>query len=267
MKNSGIVSLAFGLLLFSGLAFGQITPEATYNHSGTYTQLANSGYKFFLMDVGANQCRIYNTNHSLWKTINLTVPANHYLYDVKFVSENLFTTDNTLCLAYIYYNYNSIGQYYTYTARVIRENGTVLLTIQGCQHLSVHRLTGQGTKLLAYSYDYSSFPNYTVQTHVYGLPGQLVSVPEINGSNGAQLQAAYPNPASEFTVVPYKLPDGIFEGQLIITDAKGNEVRRYLIDRNFDHLRFDTKELPVGVYLYRIVTDNYQSEAFKLIVQ
>jgi hypothetical protein len=29
----------------------QINLEATYNHSGTYTHLSKSGYKFYLMDV------------------------------------------------------------------------------------------------------------------------------------------------------------------------------------------------------------------------
>ena len=82
------------------LAFGQINLENTYNYSGTYTRLSNSGDKFYIMDVAASQCRVYNANHTLWKTINLTVPSGNYLYDIKYLSENLFTTDNSLCLAY-----------------------------------------------------------------------------------------------------------------------------------------------------------------------
>lgn len=165
------------------MVFSQITLESTYTHSGTYTRLANSGYKFFVMDVGANQCRIFNSNHTPWKTISLQVPANHYLYDIKFVTENLFTTDNSLCLVYIYYNYNTTGQYYTYTAKVIKENGTELLTIPGCQHFYVHTISGGGAKMVAYAYNYAVSP-YTIQTHVSDLPGHLLTMPGDSNCDG-----------------------------------------------------------------------------------
>ncbi len=75
------------------------------------------------MDDWANQCRIYNTDHSLWKTINLLVPPGQYLYDIKYVSEGLFTSDDALSLLYIYYEYDEINQYSTYTVAVVTENG------------------------------------------------------------------------------------------------------------------------------------------------
>lgn len=179
MKKILITSV---LTLWFSMIFSQIVLESTYPHSGTYTKLANSGYKFFVMDVGANQCRIYN-NHTLWKTINLSVPSNHYLYDIKFVTENLFTTDNSLCLVYIYYNYNSAGQYYTYTAKVIKENGTELLTIPGCQYFYVQTIPDGGAKMVAYSYNYSVSP-VTIQTHVSDLPGHLLIIPGDSNCDG-----------------------------------------------------------------------------------
>src|SRR5690606_31307891 len=151
--------------------FAQITLENTYNYSGTYTHLQHSGDKFFLMDIGQNQCRIYNTDHSLWKTINLNVPAGNYLYDIRYVSENLFTTDNALCLAYVYYYYDEINQYYTFTAKIILENGTELLSIPACQTFSIYTTDNGVTNLLAYSYYYSLLL-YTTTTRVYNLPGQ-----------------------------------------------------------------------------------------------
>lgn len=261
--------LLLTILLSSTLlmTYGQIIPEATYNHSGTYTNMSVSGYKFYVMDVGANQCRIFNTNHTLWKTINLTVPANHYLYDIRFVSENLFTNDNTLCLAYIYYNYNTTGQYYTYTARVIRENGTELLNIPGCQYLYLHKINTLGTKLVAYSFNYSTYPNYTVQTHVYNLPGQLPS-----GADGGTepldlMQFARPNPADNFTIIPFSLPKGVNEGELVITDSKGQSIRTIQINSSFESIRVETAQFPRGIYLYYISAGNYRSETSKLVVQ
>jgi hypothetical protein len=66
MKKTIIALAAF--LLTLNFATAQITLEADYEHSGAYTELANSGYKFYVMDVTANQCRIYSTENFLWKT-------------------------------------------------------------------------------------------------------------------------------------------------------------------------------------------------------
>lgn len=264
MKRA-IITSAFALILC--VVHGQIIPENTYSHSGTYTNLTNSGYKFYVMDVGTNQCRIYNTNHTLWKTINLSVPANNYLYDIKFVSENLFTTDNTLCLAYIYYNYNTTGQYYTYTARIIRENGTELLNIPGCQYLYTHKLINLGTKMVAYSYNYSTYPNYTVQTLVYSLPGQLPG----NDDGGIEpddlKQFARPNPAENFTTIPFSLPKGVTVGELVITDAKGQSIRRFQVNNAFESVRIETSQLPRGTYFYYVTAGDYRSETFMLGIQ
>ena len=145
------------LFLFIALiatARGQITLENTYNASTNITELATSGFKYYLMDVENNQCRLYNNNHSLWKTINLTVPAGMYLYDIKLVSETLFNSDNMVELAYIYYSYDSTLLYYTYYTKVINENGQELLSIPGCSYLEVKSAGNAGTKMLAYVYDY-----------------------------------------------------------------------------------------------------------------
>ncbi|MDP2422725.1 MAG: T9SS type A sorting domain-containing protein [Bacteroidales bacterium] len=258
-------ALIIALFLTFGSASSQITHESTYNYSGTYIKLANSGYKFFVMDVPASQCRIYNTNHILWKTINLNVPVNHYLYDILFVSENLFTTDNSLCMAYIYYNYNTTGQYYTYTAKVVKENGTELLSVPGCQYVYMHSMGGVGTKMLTYSYDYSSFP-YAIQTRVYDLPGQLVSGASTSDKYSDAGIKAFPNPAQEFSTIRYELPDGILSGELVITDPSGKIVKTINIDRNSGHTVIPTSQYPSGIYLYFIRTGNYHSKAEKLII-
>jgi len=254
------------MTLVAGLHFSlssQINLEQTYNHSGTYSHLKISGNKFFIMDVGSNQCRIYNMNHSLWKTINLSVPADNYLYDIKYVSENLFTLDNSLCLAYIYYNYDAVNQYYTFNTKVIRENGMVLLTIPGCQYLYVTNLDEEETKLVSYSYDNSIFPA-TIQTRVYDLPGQLLSAqstPELPSFNQG---SAFPNPSKGYTNIPYVLPAGENTGEIIISDLQGRIVESYQVDRTFDHLIIDTGQLPGGIYLYYLRAGNYFSSAEKL---
>lgn len=262
MKKSLFLLL---LLLPFTMLNAQINLEKTYSHSGAYIQLANSGYKFYLMDVGNAQCRIYNMDHSLWKTINLNVPANNYLYDIRYVSENLFTNDNTLSLCYIYYYYDETNQYYTYTAKIIRENGTELLSIPGAQYVYVNNVGEEGTKLTAYSYDYSVFPS-TIQTLIYDLPGELVSYGS-EDMNPALQELAYPNPATDFTVIPYTLPDGAADGRLLLNDASGRLIKMYNVDQNFRNLQIDTRQLPKGVYFYHLESGNYTSDAGKFIVR
>lgn len=258
--------LILSIMAQSLLSAGQITLESAYNHSGTFTNLAQSGYKFYVMDVAANQCRIYNTNHTLWKTINLTVPANNFLYDIRYISENLFTTDNGLCLAYVYYNYNSTNQYYTYTAKVIRENGTELLSIPGCQYLYAHNIGEGETKLVAYSYNYSVSP-YTIQTLVYDLPGQLVSVSEPKPFNEEALLNAFPNPAGEFINIYYKLPDGVSKAEMLIHDMEGNEIRKFEIGNQSENILISTGSFPKGFYLYAINAESRLLKSGKFIVQ
>jgi len=263
MKKTLITITLF--LTVVNFGFSQITFDTDYEYSGAYVELAQSGYKFYIMDVVTNQCRIYNTDHSLWKTINLPVPSDKYLYDIRYVSENLFTDDNSVSLCYFYYYYNDIAQYYTYYAKIINEDGTELLTLTGAQYAYVYNIDDENTKLIAYLYDYSVVP-YTITTVIYDLPGQLLSTKR--GNDFPQLTGqAYPNPSTTFTILPYSLPEGINSGELQISDMQGRVVKTFGVDRSFDNFRINTAEFPKGTYLYRLVSGNYVSGANKLIVK
>lgn len=264
MKKTFILIAVF--LLNFNFATAQIILEESYDYSATYTKLAHSGYKIYIMDVVASECRIYNTDHSLWKTINLSIPANNYLYDIKYVSEGLFTNDNTLSLVYIYYYYDETFQYYTYNAKVVTENGTELLSIPGCQYLYATTIPEEGTKMVAYSYDYSIL-FYTVQTNFYDLPGELVSGTEGLTSPEVSVKNAFPNPATDFSTVPYELPDGVEEGKIQISDIQGKIIQTFKVDNHFDHLRVNTQQYPRGTYFYRLIAGNYSSRANKLIIE
>lgn len=263
--------LLYAIIIFVMIhtsAFSQIITESAYPYSGAYTYLALSGNKFYVMDVPAAQCRIYNTNHTLWKTINLPVPANNYLYDVKFISENLFTTDNSLCLAYIYYSYNDVGQYYTYTAKIIKENGTVLLTLPGCQYLYLYKLASGAVKLTAYSYNYSVVPA-TVQTSIYALPGTLVTSVAGNSPvvDDVFQSVAFPNPAPFEVNIPYVLPEGFTSGTINLMDVSGKLVQKFTLNGSSGSVQIQTAPYPKGTYFYTIETGSYRSARGKLVFQ
>lgn len=260
--------LVFASLLSSlwQSASGQISLEYAYDYSGTYTSLKHSGDKFFVMDIPASQCRLYNMDHSLWKTINLPVPVNNYLYDVKYVSEGLFTDDERLALAYVYYSYDTSTQVYSYNARVITESGQELLSIPGCLYLYVHDMKNEGFKLIGYSYDFSVWPE-TVKTQVYSLPGQLATKAFSPVSGNEKMLRAFPNPATTHTIIPYKLPEGVNEGVVVLTDMHGQTVRTYHVGRDLDNLRVDTRGFPAGIYVYTLIVRERVISEGKLMVQ
>lgn len=252
------------ILLSYNLTFGQITLDNNYNFSGTYTKLAVSGYKFYLMDVGLAQCRIYNTNHTLWKTINLSIPASNYLYDIKLLSEGLLTSDNSLSLAYIYYFYDETTGIFTYNARVIKENGTELLSVPDCQYMEVKDLEGEGIKLLAYCYNYSVSP-YTVETRIYNLPGSITGVPDNFSETSGNLP--YPNPASDVITIGYLLPETAGSSEIILYTASGTEKIRYNLNPHTGSISIPVHNLEPGLYGYTIVSSGNKTTTGKFIVQ
>lgn len=242
------------LLLFSSFAFGQITQEASFDFSGTYIKLANSGDKFYVMDVANSQCRIYNTDYTLWKTINLTVPANNYVYDIRLLSEGLFTNTNELCLAYVYYYYDDVNLYYTFNMKVIKENGTVLLSVPGCQYVNVYKTQSGAAKLVTYSYDYS-IVLYTTTTKVFSLPGTITSAPEIDIPDKQPLPA-FPNPASSLITIPYSLPLDAGNAVISLINLNGQVVAERNLLNQTGKVTFDVNGFPKGMYLYKISTAN-----------
>ncbi|MEI7724477.1 MAG: T9SS type A sorting domain-containing protein [Bacteroidota bacterium] len=241
----------------------QIYLENTYTASTGLTNLAVSGYKYILMDVTNSRCVLYNMDHSVWKTINLSVPAGMYLYDINNVSETLFNTDDKVELAYTYYAYDTVLFYYTYNTKVVNENGLELLSIPGCSYLQVNSTGSSGTKLLAYVYDYS-IVNWTINTLVYSLPGHLPigGVPE---TGGVYLNGAFPNPSSTMVTIPYQLPDGVNTAEIRLLSASGKVMKNYRVDGNFHELVIQTADLPKGAYVYQLKADHGILASGKLI--
>jgi hypothetical protein len=259
MKKT-ILFFAFLVLMMNARA--QIYLEKTYPASTGLTELSISGYKYFLMDVVNNQCKLFNLDHSAWKTINLSIPAGMYLYDIKYVSETLFNTDNKVELAYIYYSYDTTLLYYTYYTKVINENGLELLSIPGCAYLEVKTPGTNGTKMLAYVYDYSIIL-WTLNTLVYSLPGSLPAG-GIDAEN-VPVKKPFPNPASAMVTIPYELPNGVNTADIRLLNVSGQVVKSYIVDRTFRELIVQTADLPKGVYIYQVKTNQGIISSGKII--
>jgi len=258
-----LLSLLLSVLIHSQ---GQITLEHTYTGvSAAYINLPVAGYKYYIMDVANKQCRLYNNDHSLWKTVNLSIPANYYLCDIQYVTEDLFNADDLIELLYVSYNYNTSLAYYTYDTRIVNENGTSLYSMPGAGYSYIYPAEN-GSKLLVWVYNYSLSP-YTVNTLVYSIPGQLNTaiVEDIESSKISQ-PGAFPNPSIGEVTIPYSLPSNVQQAELKLYSMNGVLLKSFTIDHTFDSILLKTTELPAGIYVYRIESTSYNSESLKLLV-
>lgn len=254
------------LLLIFAAGNAQVTLEKKYDYSTSVVEFETLGFKYYLMDVPNGQCRIYNTDHSLFKTINCNVPAGYYLSDLKFISEKLFDSDAGIELLCTFYKYNAASDYYEYDSKIINEDGSQLTFIDGGLYNYIHQ-TGENTyKLFSYCYDFSTFPE-KVWTNIYSLPGTPVVSAFLENENPDFNLKAFPNPTSGQLKVAYNLPPEVQEGTLFLFDNNGKQVNRFVIDNHTDHLLLDVSDYKSGVYHYFVEYGNKRSPSQKLVIR
>lgn len=259
MKTRLIIALLFLSAAFA--ARGQLTLEQTYDHSLTSTRINATGYMYYLMDVANSQCRIYRTDHSLYKTITISLPADHYLQDIKFVTENLFNSDASVELWYSAYNWVPVGDtgYYRYVSKVVNEQGTVLADIPNGAYAYIIPAGDEVYKLVVYSYDNSFWPG-SVRTSVFALP----STPTAAWHVSAMAGDPYPNPADGAVNIP--VPSGIGEGTINVFSITGEAIYKETF-RGGEALRIDTSGWAPGVYTYRMETAAGVVGSRKLVIR
>jgi hypothetical protein len=259
MRIKILLSVTF--LLATLFCHAQLIQDKVYNYSLSSTKINQTEYKYFLMDVVASQCRIYNPDHTLWKTISISLPANYYLFDVKFVTQYLFNSDASVELWYSSYEWVSTGTstgYYRYMSKVISESGTVLATITGGAYAYVIQAGTDAYKLAVYAYDNSGTIS-TVQTYIFSLPNSSAAAEFVS----AHLEDPYPNPASEFINLPV---NGGKNGLLQVFTQSGQKISESNVQSG-PVFRLNTGSWSPGVYSYRIVSHGIPSEAKQFIIR
>ena len=263
MKTHFLATIA---LLAAFALNAQVTLEKKYDYSTSVVKLETLGYKYYLMDVPLGQCRIYNTDHSLLKTINCNIPSGFYLYDIKFISEKAFDTDAGIELLCTYYKYNSSKVYYEYDTKIINEDGSALVTIDGSLYNYINKTGETEYKLFSYCYDFSVSPE-KVWTNIYSLPGSPAVSAIMIKNEPDYLLNAFPNPASQSLKVAYILPENINQATLHLIDNSGKQVEQFMVDSHTDHLMLDVSLYQSGVYHYFIEYGNSRTPAKKLVVR
>ncbi len=259
MKQKMYFVLTLLLSFFGSQA--QLAPERVYNYSLTSTRINQTDYRYFLMDVPASQCRIYNTDHTLWKTIPISLPSGYYLSDIKFVTQDLFNSDASVELWYSAYEWVATGTstgYYRYISKVISETGTVLANVTGGAYAYVIRIGSNTYKLAVYAYDNSVTPG-TVATHIFSLPDPSSAAEFV----ALHLRDPYPNPAGNYIDLPL---DPAESGLLQVFSVSGRKVAENWV-QSTPVYRLNTRNWSPGIYTYRMVVKGVSSEAKQFAVQ
>ena len=256
-----------GILVLAGMTvIAQLSPEHTYTHSTSISRLEKSGDKYFSMDITNKQCLIYNLDHSLYKTVNLVVPTDYYLYNILHVSEHTFNKDDLIEFVCIYSKYNSTSTsyYYSYETRVINENGIELLKVAGAGHTEIMETENNGRKFLVYIYDFSQIPA-TTRTQVYPLPDEPLKSGSIRQQH--RLGNPWPNPSGGMLNIPVKLPPNVEAGELILYNIHGQEVMRHPVNADEELIVIPGGTLIPGTYVYKLRSGNGESQGKKITIR
>lgn len=264
------MKITFGMLLLSlwgSVLLAQVSLEKTYNYSTSVVHLESRGYMYYLMDVPNSECRIYNPDHSLYKTIHCPVPERAYLADLKFISEKLFDEDDGIELAYTWYMYVPVqsSYYYDYGSKIINDDGSVVATIDGAQYLYINPVSDNEVKLFAYCYDYSVFPE-KVWTNIYNLPGSQTSEVAAIVQPDPFLRV-YPNPAETELTIDYLLPADANQARIFITNIEGSILETFTAMGPSGRVVKNISSYQPGIYLYYLESNNQRIGAGRLVVK
>ena len=166
--------VAFATLQFS--SFGQVKYEGTHDDGFKSFHLDNGEFKYARYDKSRQSVTVYNLDHSKWKTVMLPLPKEHYLDEIKSISEKTFNSDTLIELVYSCVEYHSnnnleaTSEYVDirFTLYIINEVGEMILKVEDSNDMKIIESNGN-RKLLIYKH-IGQGANRTGQIDVYSLP-------------------------------------------------------------------------------------------------
>ena len=252
MKKFVLILCAF----FMGiLAQAQITLEHSYYNNSTINpiKIEVDGDKYMGIDTLTFNINLYNADHTLWKVIPTHVPDSMYKYVYAYYpSKYLFNTDDNIeVIIFIQISHVGGSSYIppTYDIRVINELGTVLADYPGRIFQGLFPINGAWKMHLHNS-------DATYHEEIYGLTGTYSGLRVKNPNSTATETELYPNPVENSAVLMYNLPMGTHKAQLNIYNSMGKIVRQSELTDQFDNVLIPKNELPTGVYIYKITSND-----------
>ena len=239
------------LIIASGSSYAQITLENTYPNSGLalhLVKLSSSGYKYVISDTST--ITLFNLNHTVFRSINIPPGGYTSVFNICYISEELFNTNPTDIEYFLLYSHSSPG-----FAKVFDEAGN-LLFFQDSVVMYGSPLGRCYEDFISYtSSGYKMMIAHGLGTvaSVYSLPGFLPCNDCTNGvitgmvPNNSNLKEGnisnYPNPAKGQTTIEYELPQGITNGDLVFYTIQGQVIKQFKVTNAFHDIIISTAEL------------------------
>ena len=228
--------------------------EHTYQRYVNRVKLENSGEKYHASnyDYVTTDITIYNSDHTLWKSVATPVQGFGETIENVFISETKIDSDDALELIYtISSNTLNGGHYFGY---IVKDNGNVILDFPGAYDIIFDEFTGLESKLMVYSQDGPSFDQLFYTTSVYRLDPTFSST-DFDKSH----ISISPNPSSS---------NIILGSSNIIVEAKiynlvGREVKQ-IREKNISSINM--QDLPIGAYLLELTDTQNQKFIHKVVV-
>ena len=263
------IILTLILFPFFFISTAQISLDTIYLNSAYkfyYINLGNGVYNYLRIDT--NNFTLYNLDHS----VNISgffpvVQTTPIKYKAQFFTNSLFDCDSSN-IEYILFEWDCTVPICIYNTKIYRTDGTLLFSqdsVSGVLSMggpgifsSYINNTPLGTKMI--------LEHYNKDVFIYNLCDSLpTNYFFLQNDQEPSYMNAFPNPASKYTIVKYKLPENAENATLVFYNQNGVEVKRFLVDKTFDHLRISTDDLPSGIYYYQINSSAGASEGKKLI--
>lgn len=238
-------------LVVTNVAFGQLTLEHSFTNEDTFVY-STSTETFYISKTTDNKLKIYNSNYSLYKTVNVPMPANFnrldFLGEEFSISKNIFNTDGKF--EFMVGVFNDTQTYYKLL--LINEDGTLIKdfhtdpnTLYGGEFHVFHDATTNTNKLTVHSgttFNNSSTP----LTEVYALATTVLAAKEIQA--GSKL-SAFPIPTNKILNV---MNPGNGANKIEIFDVTGKLVANQSFSLSEGKISIDVENLPKGAYIYKI---------------
>jgi len=238
--------LLYLFIAISSISFSQ-TLEKSYTTEGFNSKPKNYAFKtendLYYLTMNNNEISIYNSNHTLYKTINIILPTNFELSQIYFATDKLFNSDSKIEIL-VGTSYN-IGCCVNKILLYNEDGGNNIFDFGDKYDVDIFKDNNNNYKLLTSAED----NNDNVSYDIYSLSGTL-TVSQENFLNKQKI-IGFPNPSSKTINITNPLKNSEKE-KIEVYDMNGRKVLEKEIIGNGENIKLNISNLSKGVYNYRI---------------
>ncbi|WP_428224264.1 T9SS type A sorting domain-containing protein [Flavobacterium sp.] len=254
--------ILFGALLLSYFAQAQINLEQTFPTNESFNPFATST-DFFYTSNTSSSLKIYNSDYSLRKTINLVIPDGYrldFFVDASGkseVSKNIFNTDDK----YEFIVFLSNRTTNDYKMLVVNEDGDLVFDFSSTDpnykynHYRIFNDPISNKNKILVTYSSSDFSQQIQK--VFTLPSTTLSLSEAP-KTGEIAQKLFPIPTK--SLLTFKNPES-GSNTIEIFDATGKKILTKEYNTSAEDISINVENLTNGIYVLK--SGNYSSKFIK----